>query len=114
MNGLMAIIVSIGAGSIAQATTYTEKIGRCVPDKADAAFTSISIQGDTDHKDKGLMVQVASDGLIDVFEAKLTKKPKGLEIKLSDGRVLFADYSTTDAAAVIKYNGVIYSCDREQ
>lgn len=113
MNLIKSFLVFTLAGVSAQAS-FTEKIGRCIPDNKDAAFSAISIQGDTVHKDRGLMVQVASDGLMDVFAVKFEKKAKGLQIKLSDGRILFADYNSPDAAAIIKYNDAIYSCEREQ
>ena len=93
---------------------YQEKVGRCIPDDPHAAFPVISLQGDLSNKSKGLFVQLASDGLMDVFAVKLTKNSHGYELKFEDGKVLVVEYAKDDPAATVKYNGVTYSCDREQ
>jgi|GEM_PF-5027531 hypothetical protein len=110
----VGIFLAIAFGVASASGAYQEKVGRCVPDDPHAAFPIISIHGDLANKSKGLFVQLASDGLMDVFAVKLTKTSGGYQLKFEDGKFLAVEYAKDDPAATVKYNGVTYSCDREQ
>ena len=116
MKSLRAVIlfIAIALGMTSASAAYQEKVGRCTPDSPGVAFPVISIHGDLANKNKGLFVQLASDGLMDVFAVRITKTSEGLELKFEDGKTLQVNYSKGDPAATIRYNGSIYSCDREQ
>lgn len=82
----------------------------CLAQNSNAAFPRLSLQSESAHSNRGVLILMASDGWTQVYSGLLKTSASTIEFR-EDKQLVSAHFIKTDFKASISFNGDTYLCD---